>query len=312
MALKWDDLRLFLAVYDTGSLSGAARALGLGQPTLSRRMAELEVSVGEPLFVRHKQGIALTGTARRLLPSVQRMAEWAEEARQMLDNGAEGPAGRVRITAPPCLAGDFLAPFAANLRLTQPALQIEVLAVAEVLNLARGEADLAMRLVAPSDPELICVESFTAPIRAFAAPRYAATLPPGYTLADLTWIGSPEGDTTDLGSQLLDLLNPGYRVGFTSDDYNVQMAACEAGAGAVLEARVLHRYARIRRLVELEVDLGPHAVGTMYLVCHRRQRRLAKVEAVVAALREEFAYAREASGLPPRAAPLDLLSCPAA
>ncbi len=84
MQLKWDDLRLFLAVCDEGSLSAAARIMGLGQATLSRRIAEMEAQVGEPLFVRQSQGVVLTDMGRQLLPSVQRMAEWATQATHSL------------------------------------------------------------------------------------------------------------------------------------------------------------------------------------------------------------------------------------
>jgi DNA-binding transcriptional LysR family regulator len=80
MNLRWDDLQLFLTVYEQGSLSGAARVLQLGQPTLSRRISELEQNVGEPLFVRQSQGMLLTAAGLKLLPAVQRMAEWATEA----------------------------------------------------------------------------------------------------------------------------------------------------------------------------------------------------------------------------------------
>lgn len=80
MHLRWDDLKLFLAVHEQGSLSGAARTLKLGQPTLSRRIAELEEAVGEALFDRKKQGASLTAAGQKLLPATQSMAEWANEA----------------------------------------------------------------------------------------------------------------------------------------------------------------------------------------------------------------------------------------
>lgn len=80
MNLRWDDLKLFLAVHEQGSLSGAARILKLGQPTLSRRIAELEEAVGEPLFDRQNHGATLTVAGQKLLPAAQSMAEWANEA----------------------------------------------------------------------------------------------------------------------------------------------------------------------------------------------------------------------------------------
>lgn len=294
MQLKWDDLRLFLAVRDAGSLSGAARALRLGQPTLSRRMAELEAHIGEPLFVRGAQGVALTDTGLRLLPSAQRMAEWATEAALSLASRAQGVSGRVRIAAPPGVAEDFLAPFAARLLATFPNLQLDVLSGLDVLNLARGEADLSMRLSLPTDPELICLDQISGPIRVYAAKSYAATLPAPCRLDQLRWISWSSSHRQMRSHQVLEQAIPGFAPVFTSDDYNVQRTACEAGVGAMLDAKIFHRFASVRNLWELDVELCPDAAGTLYLVCHRRQRHLPKVRAVVEALREEFAFARQA------------------
>ncbi|MCV2367491.1 LysR family transcriptional regulator [Roseateles oligotrophus] len=295
MQLSWEDLRLFLAVYEAGSLSAAARALGLGQATLSRRMSEMESAVGEPLFVRGAQGVRLTAVAQRLLPSTQRMAEWASEASLSLCAPADRPAGRVRIAAPPGLAQSFLAPFAARLQQQYPELRLEVLAGEAVLNLSRGEADLSMRVMPPSDPELICLDQISGPIRVFAAPSYASSLRRPYGLADLRWISwAAPFEGLRMHQALVEAI-PGFTPSFSADDYNVQYAACVAGVGALLVADIRHRYSQFERLLDLGLDLGPTAVGTMYLVCHRRQRQLPKVQAVIDALREELEWARQAS-----------------
>ncbi len=299
MQPSWEDLRLFLSVYEAGSLSAAARAVGLGQATLSRRMADLEAALGEPLFVRGAQGVHLTDLGQRLLPSAQRMAEWATEASLSLSTQDGRPAGRVRVTAPPGVAQSFLAPFAARLQGEHPDLQLEVLAGEAVLNLSRGEADISMRVMPPTDPELICLDQISGPVRVFAAPSYATTLSLPCGLADLRWISwaAPfEGLRTHRA--LVEAI-PGFKPCFSSDDYNVQVAACVAGVGALLEADIRHRYSKLDRLVDLGLDLGPGAVGTMYLVCHRRQRQLPKVQAVIAALREELAWARQAGASVP-------------
>lgn len=292
MQFSWDDLKLFLAVHESGSLSAAARSLGLGQPTLSRRMAELEAAAGERFFVRRTQGIELTDAGRRLLPAVQRMAEWAAQASLSLEREDEEPSGLVRIAAPPGIAQDVLAPFAGVVLARYPNIRLEILAGVEVLNLSRREADLSLRAVPPTDPELICLDTFTAPLRVFVSRAYAAALPATCTLRDLRWISSashsPDFCSYTLLAGAIDDLPPV----FLSDDYNVQRAACEAGVGAMLEASIPHRFSQRPNLVELDVDLGPEAVGTLHLVCHRRQRQLPKVRAVIDLLREEFAGAR--------------------
>src|SRR3569833_3424936 len=134
MDIPWDDLRLFLAVAETGSRSAAARRLRLGQPTLSRRTAELEAQLDEALFTRGTGGVVLTAAGERLRPLALRMAEWASEATHAVAKRRHGPEGRVRITAPPGVAFDFLAPFAATKHSRTPGITLEVLAGIDYVN----------------------------------------------------------------------------------------------------------------------------------------------------------------------------------
>ena len=101
MKLRWDDLKLFVAVHEQGSLSAAARVLKLGQPTLSRRIAELEEAIGETLFERKSLGTVLTAAGSKLLPAAQSMAEWANEAELQVQKQTYLPQGTVRVAAPP-------------------------------------------------------------------------------------------------------------------------------------------------------------------------------------------------------------------
>lgn len=292
MQIKWDDMRLFLAVHEAGSLSGAARKLKLGQPTLSRRIAEMEQLIGEPLFLRRNQGVALTPTGYKLIPSAQRMAEWAAEAAHSLVIHASSPAGRVRIAAPPGVANDFLAPFVFDFREQYPKIQIDLLSGIEVLNLARGDADISLRTQLPDDPDLCCIDRISGPIRVFASANYAATLSPNYQLQDIRWISWTSPFEGQQSCQALKMMISDFSPTFTSDDYNVQCTACEAGVGAMLQPKVPHRYSRYSKLAELNIDLGPDAVASLFLVCHKRQRHLPKVQAVVDAIMKEFEYAR--------------------
>ncbi|MCP3460957.1 LysR family transcriptional regulator [Bradyrhizobium sp. CCGUVB23] len=188
MELQWDDLRIFLAVCDAGSLSGAARRLRVSQPTLSRRIAEMEYGLGEPLFVRKNLGISLTKAGQRLLPAVQGMAQWATEANRSLDAKTSSVSGRVRIAAIPSFAFDFLAPIAEKLKRKHPQITLEVLASTQRLNLSLGEADIALRRYPSNDPDLMTVEEVVVPIGAYASRDYARRLPAKYNFRDLDWI----------------------------------------------------------------------------------------------------------------------------
>jgi DNA-binding transcriptional LysR family regulator len=113
MHMQWDDAQLFLAVAEAGSLSAAARRLHITQPTVSRRVALLEAQLGEAVFVRTADGARLTSFGERLLEPARRMAEWAGELDRAAERAETTPRGSVRVTAPPGIAYDFLAPFAA-------------------------------------------------------------------------------------------------------------------------------------------------------------------------------------------------------
>jgi len=286
MNIAWDDLQLFLAVAEERSLSGAARRLRLGQPTLSRRMALLEEALGERLFVRRPQGVELTAAGERLLPGTKRMAEWATEAERSMAGREVTPEGRVRVAAPPGVAFDFLPAVALTLRRTAPGVHLDVLAAVEHLNLARGEADLALRTRAPNEHDLVSVGRAEMGVGAYAAPSYARRLPKKYGITDVAWIAwAPPYDQLPPNPQLAAFI-PGFRPAFASDDYVVQMAAAAAGLGAMVLGTGLHRGSRIAELTHLsQIDLGPLARGNaIHLVVAKRMVDVPRIRAVTDAI----------------------------
>ncbi|WP_256568218.1 LysR family transcriptional regulator [Bradyrhizobium sp. CCGUVB14] len=292
--LQWDDLRIFLAVCDAGSMSGAARRLKVSQPTLSRRIAEMEYGLGEPLFVRKNQGITLTKTGMRLMPAAQGMAQWATEASRSLDAKNSPVSGRVRITAAPSFALDLLAPFAETLKRKHPQIALEVLASTERLNLSRGEADIALRRYPSDDPDLITVGETVIPIGAYVSKDYARRLPAKHGFRDLDWIawaGQLEmvSPNPELAAKI-----PDFRPTFASDDYSVQVAACQAGVGAMILLKTPHRLKRPGELVELKLDLPTSLRAELAIICHKRMADLPKVRTVLDLLRQEFANLRKA------------------
>ena len=154
MDISWDDARLFLAIAETGSFSGAARRLRIGQPTVSRRLAALEYAVGAALFRRSVDGAALTAAGERWVVPAKKMAEWAGELHRAAEATDHSPRGIVRVTATPYLSADFLAPFAAFVARKHPGLRLEVQSQVQYLDLGRGEADLALRARPPVTPDL--------------------------------------------------------------------------------------------------------------------------------------------------------------
>jgi DNA-binding transcriptional LysR family regulator len=289
MDISWEDWRLFLAVADGGSMSKAARALRLGQPTVSRRVGELEEQLDGPLFVRKADGVALTPLAEQLLPTARRMAEWAADAQRIVAGGGRRPEGRVRIAAPPGVAFDFLAPLAGVLRRRAPGLRLEILADIEYVSLARGDADVALRMRAPTEHDLVGLASVEVQAAAFVSKAYARRLPRNPGLADVDWIAwSPPHENTPPNPQLAAALGEAFRPVFTSNDFLVQLAAVEAGVGAMLLGRRFHKLSRIGELIELPIDLGPAARSTFHLVVAKRMVDVPKIRALVDALLGEL------------------------
>lgn len=285
----WDDVRLFLAVAETGSVSAAARQLRLGQPTVSRRLAELEEALGYSLFRRHVGGAALTTEGEKLLPAARKMAEWAGEIARASEAESTGPVGRVRITAPPGTCASFLAPFAAWLADREPGILVEALATVNYLDLVRGEADLAFRSGHTSSPDLRVLATLAVRNRLYASAQYAKRLPRKVRLEELRWIAwAPPFEDITPNPQLRALI-PNFRPAFTSDNYLVMVAAAEAGAGVMVFPEVLHRFAPKSSLVPLDVDLGPHGDSVAQLVCAKRALEVPRVRVVADLLVEELA-----------------------
>jgi DNA-binding transcriptional LysR family regulator len=289
MDISWEDWRLFLAVADSGSMSKAAHALRLGQPTVSRRMALLEERLDGPLFVRTVTGIAPTPLAERLLPTARRMAEWAADAQRIVAGGERRPEGRVRVAAPPGVAFDFLAPLAGVLRRRAPGLRLELLAGVEYVSLARGDADLALRMRAPTEHDLVGLAAIPVDGAVLVSKAYARRLPRKVGLADLDWIAwAPPHENTPPNPQLAALLGEAFRPVFTSNDYLVQLAAVEAGVGAMVLGRRFHRLSRVDQLVELPIDLGPAGRTTFHLVVAKRMVDVPRIRAFVDVLLGEL------------------------
>ena len=291
MDIAWNDVRLFLAVAEAGSLSGAARRLRASQPTVSRNLAELEANLGYALFVRSVDGASLTSAGERLLQPARRMAEWAAEVELCAQQGEMAPRGDPHDTAPPGVAFDFVAPFASYARKRLPEVTLEVLSSTQYLDLTRREADLALRMRLPEQRDLVRVTTFVHDNAAFATRTYASTLPKGYGPADIDWIGwAPPLDSLPPNPQLAALI-PNFRPIFASDDFLVQRNAVESGVGAMFLGRVRHRYSRPTELVALELELGPYAKSELHLVATKSALEVPRIRAVAELLGEELEHA---------------------
>jgi DNA-binding transcriptional LysR family regulator len=293
--LAWDDVRLFLAIAEHGSLTEAARHLEVGQPTVSRRLGELEGRLGYLLFQRGVEGATLTADGERWLGPARHMAEWAGELRHPAERRDAEPSGEVRVSAPPGVAYDFVAPFARALRERYPGLSLVVSSRVEYVDLVRREADLALRTRAASQRDLTTVATLTHANDAFVAPRYREQLPANPRLEQIGWIAwAPPFEQLPPNRELAALI-PGFRPAFAADDFIVQRRAAEEGVGALFLGVVRHRFSRASELVPLGLELGEHGQSALHLVCARSALGVPRVRLVAELLAEELRWAQRAS-----------------
>ena len=153
--LDWNQLKAFLETAETGSLSAAARRLGLTQPTLSRQVAAIEQRMGVTLFERVGKRMALTPTGLDLLEHARAMGTAAEALAMTATGRSQAVAGVVSISATDVMATHLLPPLVRRLRDQEPGIAIAVIAADAISDLLRREADIALRHVKPEQPELI-------------------------------------------------------------------------------------------------------------------------------------------------------------
>jgi len=143
--MDWDDVRFFLAVSRAGSMTAAASALGVAQPTVGRRLNGLEQRLGAKLFDHLPTGQALSATGQRLLAHAERMEQSALAVERVASGRDTGLRGQIVITASEWLLASVLGPALAPFSAEYPELELELHADARHLNLARREADIALR-----------------------------------------------------------------------------------------------------------------------------------------------------------------------
>lgn len=151
----WNQIRAFLVTAEEGSLSAAARALGLTQPTLGRQVSALENSLGVTLFERSGRALVLTQAGRVLLDHVRIMGNAAAQVSLAASGQAQSVEGHVSITASDAMSMYQLPPVVARLRDLAPGLVVELVASNDIRDLTRREADIAIRHMRPDQPDLI-------------------------------------------------------------------------------------------------------------------------------------------------------------
>lgn len=151
----WDLYRSFAAVLREGSLSGAARSLGLTQPSVARHVDALEAAIGTTLFLRTQRGLSPTDAALRLKPHVEALVATSAALLRAAADHAGQVRGTVRISASEVVGVEHLPPILAELRRRHPALGIELVLSNSIDDLLGRQADIAIRMVEPVQQALV-------------------------------------------------------------------------------------------------------------------------------------------------------------
>ncbi len=170
----WELYRTFLAVMREGSLSGAARGLGLTQPTAGRHVDALERALGLALFIRTQQGLSPTEAALSLRPFAESLEATSAALLRAASSQGEGVRGTVRITASDVVAVEVLPPILADLHTEYPDLAIELVPSNRMEDLLRREADIAVRMQRPSQGVLVARHIGGIELGVYAHRRYLA------------------------------------------------------------------------------------------------------------------------------------------
>ncbi len=265
---SWDLYRSFLAVLRDGSLSAAARTLGLTQPTLARHVAALEEAIGGALFVRSPQGLEPTDAALVLTAQAEALesaaaALWRTAAGLgRVDEGADPVRGPVRVTASEVMGARVLPPILAALRAAHPALVIELVLSNRVDNLLQRDADIAVRMVEPEQQALVVRKIGSVALGLHAHRDYLDRHGSPQTLADLTRHSLIGYDRPSPAVRAMARGFPGFLdlpVALRTDSDLAQLAAIEAGFGpGVCQVRLARRNPALVRLLPdaLELPLG--------------------------------------------------------
>lgn len=170
--LDWNQLKAFLETAQTGSLSAAARKLGLSQPTLSRQVAAIEKHMGVTLFERVGKSMALTPTGLDLLEHARAMGAAAQALGLAASGRSQAVGGVVSVSATDAVAAYLLPPLIEQLHRQEPGIAIEVISSNALSDLLRREADIAIRHVKPEQPDLIARFVRDAQANFYASPAW--------------------------------------------------------------------------------------------------------------------------------------------
>lgn len=286
--MNWDDTRIFLAVQRERTLRRAARVVGVDQATVGRRIAALEHALGATLFLRASDGYALTPAGESVLRSAEKMEQFAHDLVRRAQGVDTRLAGEVRVTTTDTLALAFVIPAIARLHAEHPNVKVQLSTSTQMLNLARREADIAIRTQKPENPDLVARRLTRWPVGLYASEGY------------LKRHGEPDRGSGFAGHDLV-IYQP-----FLSGNRAATLVGEPIHAGRIVAG--VHSSLMLRAMVRADIGIGevPVHMGEqdglvriwpelsrasayeVWLVTHQDLRHTARVRAMIDAIVARF------------------------
>ena len=286
----WYLVPSFLAAHKQGSLMGAARVLGISQPTVGRHVALLEAQLGTPLFERTGRGLLPTPAAQRLADAAQAMETGAQSLLRGAQQAQTTLSGSVRLSASQPVACHLLPPLLAQMRSELPGIQVELVSSNAVSDLLRREADIAIRMVRPTQGSLVARRIGQSRVvacahRDYLAHRGTPQQPEDLLQHDL--VGNDRVGDIRQGFAAMGQPVPPEQFGFRTDDLIAYWHAVRAGLGIGFVASYLLK--EDPDIVQVLPDL-PIPALPVWLVVHREIRSSRRIRAVYDFLARELPH----------------------
>jgi DNA-binding transcriptional LysR family regulator len=281
--LDWDDLRIFLAVGQHGSLNGAAKVLGFHRSTVLRRIDRLEKQIGQRLFDRSPDGVTLTAAGERLLPHAENMADQTAGMLRVADVDHGRPAGAIRVGTTFNLAFGLLPRTLARFRVSFPEITVDLVATPDGYGPVHpDDIDIAFRTLetgTKGHDEMVGRQLGSLPVALYGSEKYFAEFPPPQQIEEIAthrivtggdnlshiaamrWLASKTGG-----------LEPVYR----ASSMLLLLAAARDGVGVACLPRYLgDRETGLRRAIDLPAEVG----AELWLLRHPHHRDTARMRA---------------------------------
>ena len=284
----WNRARAFLVTAEEGSLSAAARALGMAQPTVGRQVSALENEIGVVLFERVGRGLTLTPSGHELLDHVRAMGDAAGRVSLSAQGQSQSIAGSISITASEIYSAYLLPPVIAKLRRLAPSIEIEIVASNAAVDLRRREADIAIRNFRPTQPDLIARKLGDDLAQLYATPAYLHSIGTPQNPTDLSradFVGFDDTDMMIKGLNALGLSLTPANFPVKTENHLVHWEMVKNGVGiGIVPISVGSVEPRVRQVLP---DMTPMAFP-MWLATHREVNTSRRVRLVFDLLVQEL------------------------